>query len=54
LRVLADELVRALETEQAQISGHGRADVGQVGQIPELIAPDFGWVHGLSPTRCGG
>ena len=53
LRILARKLFRAFEAEQAQVPGHGRADVGQVGQGEEPVAADFGWVHG-EPTRCDG
>lgn len=40
-----------VETKSLKIPGHGRADIGQVGQGVELIPADFGRIHEDSRRR---
>ena len=43
--VFADEIFGVVDAQAAQVCGTGRADVGQVGELVQVVAADFGGVH---------
>lgn len=48
-RVLPQQLGWGVDAEQAQVGGHGRADIGQVGELAQVQAVDFVRVHERAP-----
>lgn len=43
--VFADEVFGVMNAQAAQVCGTGWADVGQVGELVQVVAADFGGVH---------
>ena len=43
--VFADEVFGVMNAQAAQVCGTGRADIGQVGELVQVVAADFGGVH---------
>ena len=44
--VFADAVFGMVDAQAAQVCGTGRADVRQVGALVQVVAADFGGVHG--------
>lgn len=44
--VFADKVFGVVDAQAAQVCGTGRADVGQIGELVQVVAADFGGVHG--------
>ena len=38
-------IVHVVDAQAAQVCGTGRADIGQVGELVQVVAADFGGVH---------